>query len=186
MLQALNRLLEAIWVLRRLWQPSVAQEGQPTSWALSVKDKEQLSKFSSIKLNSLLCLPAAACISRPQVSECPTRPSLTQPRRLTSSTCICGTQRSCPQCTWICGAEFGRASCCTPRRQVFCLLCCRGTSLLVPFLDRGQCSQGLDATSRACRISFEFSSGWRLVPVGVSRSTGTPPRPSSTAPDHDR
>ena len=67
MLKVLSRPLDAFWVLKRLWQPSVAQEGQPTSWALSVKDKEQLSEFSVIELNSLLCLAAAACFSRPQV-----------------------------------------------------------------------------------------------------------------------
>lgn len=47
--QVLNRLLDPIWVLKKLWQPSVAQEGQPTSWALSVKDKEQLSVRVSYK-----------------------------------------------------------------------------------------------------------------------------------------
>ena len=67
MLQVLSRPLEAFRVLKKLWQPSVAQEGQPTSWALSVKDKEQLSEFSSIEFIPFLCLAAAACISRPQV-----------------------------------------------------------------------------------------------------------------------
>lgn len=75
-------------------------------------------------------------LSRPQVSGCPTRPSLTQPRRLTSSICICGTQRNCPRCTWIFGAEYGRASCCTPRRQVRCISAAVAPlALCAPWLD---------------------------------------------------
>ena len=61
--QVLLRLLDALWVFKKLWQPSVAQEGQPTSWALSVKDKEQLSELSSIKL--FLAVPACSSLHFP-------------------------------------------------------------------------------------------------------------------------